>query len=306
MKGWTSNIHGLEWLRRVFEPATRDKAKGQPRLLLCDGHDSHISGNFIAHCMEHNIVLIVLPPHTTHLTQPLDVAVFGPLSTAHGQAVDRLSRTGLARLTKAEWVDIYIKARQKAIVKKNIKAAWKGAGLIPLNRFKVLNHLADGKTTTPKPPTKRFRPTTLITSSPPNGAEFFEKNRLLRTKLSRRQPLDTPSRKHVVELTTTAERLAAQVSILRTETAAQSAVLGARRKRNSGKRAVLKGKFIVRAEEILKGVQAAERQTAQKKRKRLSISSDEDVGKISNGSESTEGSGDEEGEVEDTIVCQFR
>ena len=50
-KGWTSNFHGLEWLKRVFEPTTRTKADGQYRLLVCDGHDSHISGSFISHCL---------------------------------------------------------------------------------------------------------------------------------------------------------------------------------------------------------------------------------------------------------------
>ena len=43
-KGWTSNEHGVQWLRRCFEPATREKAKGEYRLLICDGHDSHITG----------------------------------------------------------------------------------------------------------------------------------------------------------------------------------------------------------------------------------------------------------------------
>jgi hypothetical protein len=50
-KGWTSNLHGLEWLKRVFKPATRTKANSQYRLLICDGHDSYISGSFIAHCL---------------------------------------------------------------------------------------------------------------------------------------------------------------------------------------------------------------------------------------------------------------
>ena len=27
-KGWTSNLHGLEWLKHVFEPLTRIKAGG--------------------------------------------------------------------------------------------------------------------------------------------------------------------------------------------------------------------------------------------------------------------------------------
>jgi DDE superfamily endonuclease len=50
-KGWTSNQHGLEWLQRCFDPATRAKAGNQFRMLICDGHDSHISGNFVEHCM---------------------------------------------------------------------------------------------------------------------------------------------------------------------------------------------------------------------------------------------------------------
>src|SRR5271169_6566375 len=32
-RGWTSNIHSLEWLRRCFEPTTREKANGQKRIL---------------------------------------------------------------------------------------------------------------------------------------------------------------------------------------------------------------------------------------------------------------------------------
>jgi DDE superfamily endonuclease/Tc5 transposase DNA-binding domain len=78
-KGWTSNIHGMQWLRQCFEPATRDKAGGEYRLLICDGHDSHITGEWVAHCMDNNIILAILPPHSSHLTQPLDVGVFGSL-----------------------------------------------------------------------------------------------------------------------------------------------------------------------------------------------------------------------------------
>jgi hypothetical protein len=78
-KGWTSNQHGLEWLQHCFDPATRAKAGNQFRMLICDGHDSHISGNFVEHCMNNRIHLMILPPHSSHLTQPLDVGVFGPL-----------------------------------------------------------------------------------------------------------------------------------------------------------------------------------------------------------------------------------
>jgi len=77
-KGWTSNAHGLEWLRTCFEPATRDKAGTGYRLLICDGHDSHIAGGFILHCIN-NKILVLLPPHSSHILQPLDVGIFSPL-----------------------------------------------------------------------------------------------------------------------------------------------------------------------------------------------------------------------------------
>lgn len=78
-KGWTSNAHGLNWLKRCFDPETGDKAAGEYRLLICDGHDSHITAEFISHCIDNNILLMILPPHSSYLTQPLDVRVFGAL-----------------------------------------------------------------------------------------------------------------------------------------------------------------------------------------------------------------------------------
>src|SRR6266496_4733571 len=78
-KGWTSNLHGVEWLRHIFEPSTRAKVDGKPRVLISDGHDSHVTGDFIQHCMENNIKLLILPPHSSHFTQPLDIGIFSPL-----------------------------------------------------------------------------------------------------------------------------------------------------------------------------------------------------------------------------------
>ena len=147
----------MEWLRQVFEPSTREKAQGKQRILICDGHDSHISGNFIAHCMRNNITLLVLPPHTSHLTQPADVGVFGPLAAFHGQETDRMTCNGVSRISKAEWAQIYSITRQKAFTSKNIDSAWRGAGLFPLNRKKVLRHLPPAPLT-PKPAKSQEKP----------------------------------------------------------------------------------------------------------------------------------------------------
>jgi hypothetical protein len=60
-KGWTSNIHGEQWLKECFEPTTSDKANGRKCLLICDGHDSHISAAFVQFAIDHNIVIFLLP-----------------------------------------------------------------------------------------------------------------------------------------------------------------------------------------------------------------------------------------------------
>jgi hypothetical protein len=83
-KGWTNNLLGVEWLTKCFEPATRDKTDGWFHLLICDGHDNHISAEFIQHCIANRIVLLLLPSHCSHLMQPLDVGIFFPLKQAIG------------------------------------------------------------------------------------------------------------------------------------------------------------------------------------------------------------------------------
>src|SRR5271169_6251117 len=80
-KGWTNNPIGLEWLQYGFEPTTHEKAAGKPCVLILDGHRSHCTDPFLAHAYLNNIIVMRLPPHTSHLLQPLDVGLFGPLKT---------------------------------------------------------------------------------------------------------------------------------------------------------------------------------------------------------------------------------
>ena len=101
-KGWTSNIHGEQWIRDCFDTATREKANGQYRLLLCDGHDSHITAQFVRYCIDNRIILFVLPPHSSHILQPLDVGVFGPVKAAMSLLVSKLYAMEISRLQKIE------------------------------------------------------------------------------------------------------------------------------------------------------------------------------------------------------------
>src|SRR5947207_1398580 len=168
-KGWTSNVHGGQYVEKCFDVATRDKANGQYRLLLCDGHDSHISAQFVRYCLDHKIVLFLLPPHSSHILQPLDVGVFGPLKTAMATQLSKLFASEISKLQKVEWVEKYILARAKGITALNIQGGWRGAGLFPLNRYRVLRTISDSAT--PPPLQEDSMPITpyLISSPPPHA-----------------------------------------------------------------------------------------------------------------------------------------
>ena len=46
---------------------------------MMDGHSSHYCPSVIHRASKSKVVLMALPPNTTHLTQPLDKGIYGPL-----------------------------------------------------------------------------------------------------------------------------------------------------------------------------------------------------------------------------------
>ena len=64
------------------------------RLLIIDGHSSHISWEFLDYCLTHDIILFCLFPHSTHLLQPLDVGLFSLLQRNYSSFLDHLLEGG--------------------------------------------------------------------------------------------------------------------------------------------------------------------------------------------------------------------
>lgn len=75
----------------------------------------------------------MLPPHTTHVTQPLDVGLFGPLAHYYSKEVDDYIRWGNQSLAREDFEGLLARARDKAYTKRTIKRAWVKAGLVPLD-----------------------------------------------------------------------------------------------------------------------------------------------------------------------------
>ena len=58
-KGWTNEDLGVSWLTKIFEPKTAEKAGLGWRLLIVDGHSSHVNMRFIDICDKHRIILAI-------------------------------------------------------------------------------------------------------------------------------------------------------------------------------------------------------------------------------------------------------
>jgi hypothetical protein len=107
--GWTNNDIGLAWLEQVFDRHTKPKARSSFRLLILDGHGSHLTMDFIEYCDQHKILLAVFPPHSTHTLQPLDVVMFKPLSSSYSKELtNHLHKSqGLLAIKKGDFFSLF-------------------------------------------------------------------------------------------------------------------------------------------------------------------------------------------------------
>jgi hypothetical protein len=184
--GWTTNERGLEWIQH-FNKCTISRTKSSHRLLILDGHESHHSTEFELYCKEHKIVTLCMPPHSSHLLQPLDVGCFGPLKKAYGRQIENLIRAHITHVTKVEFLSALKKAFFASMTGDNIRGGFRGSGLVPLNPESVLSKL-DIKLRTPTPPAP---PTTTADSwvpkTPQNPLEANSQSEFIKTRIANHQ-----------------------------------------------------------------------------------------------------------------------
>ena len=131
--GYTKNDTCLEWFQRCFQPLTK-RGRRDWRLLCIDGHESHVSDNFIKECAAHRVWLANFPSHATHILQPLDVSVFTSLKTYYRRYTDRMALiSGGNALSKEDFLMCYHKARKDALTRRVIKSGWAKTGMWPVD-----------------------------------------------------------------------------------------------------------------------------------------------------------------------------
>ena len=94
-KGWITTELFESWFTEMFLP---NAVAARPLLLLLDGHSSHYQPDVIHLAIEHEVLILCLPPHTTHATQPLDCGVFSPFKAQWSTVCHEFIRKILEKL----------------------------------------------------------------------------------------------------------------------------------------------------------------------------------------------------------------
>jgi Tc5 transposase DNA-binding domain/DDE superfamily endonuclease len=129
--GYTNDKLNLQWLYH-FERTTRNSTHGGWR---------HFQPSFVLYAEEHNIILYSLPPHTSHLLQPLDVVCFQPYKHYHAEVIDNAVRTGDTRFSKIEFLHALHGIRTQTFKSSTIFSAFRKCGIVPYDSSMVTDGL---------------------------------------------------------------------------------------------------------------------------------------------------------------------
>lgn len=111
--------------------------EGQKVLLLLDGHTTHVSVGLCEWASQHGIVLFILPAHTSHLLQPLDVACYGPFQRMYNAECHKLIKQTAATINRFNVCETACKVYSRALSSENAQSGFKRTGIYPLNKEAV-------------------------------------------------------------------------------------------------------------------------------------------------------------------------
>ncbi|KAG0713848.1 Jerky -like [Chionoecetes opilio] len=131
--GWMDHecfVQTLEHLHKVSYSSMENKI-----LLIMDNAECHMSIHAAEYAIQHGIVIVTLPPHTTAKLQPLDVSVFGPFKSVLRSIQDdfKLSNTHVP-ITEHMLPEMACKAWDKVCNVTNITNGFRATGIFPVNR----------------------------------------------------------------------------------------------------------------------------------------------------------------------------
>ena len=88
----------------------------------------------VKYAKESEVIVFCLPPHTTHASQPLDAAVFGPLKQHWANACHKYMQKNPGKgITKYQFSGLFKEAWMETLRPSNVCAGFKKCGIFPFD-----------------------------------------------------------------------------------------------------------------------------------------------------------------------------
>lgn len=103
-----------------------------PIVLVVDGYSAHKNTELFIWCKEHNVILLLLYPNSTHILQVLDIGIFGPLKCKYSEFYQEWKMLHPNDgFTELEFIKV-LKATNDVVIKpETIINGWRASGLQP-------------------------------------------------------------------------------------------------------------------------------------------------------------------------------
>ena len=131
--GWMNEDLYVNFIKHFIHHVRSSKER--PVLLILDNVDAHISPTGIDLARENGVVMLTIPPHTSHYLQPLDRTCYGPFKTAFGVAMNGWMRSHPGRIvTIYDVPSLVAEAQLHLLTIRNIQNGFRVSGIYPYNR----------------------------------------------------------------------------------------------------------------------------------------------------------------------------
>ena len=134
-KGYITKAKFHEYGLRFIKYLKQHKMAGRRNLLIVDGHKSHLYNlPFYEAMRANNIEVLTIPPHTSHILQPLDSSPFACFKTYWEANLRKYNNAHNGRpLNKVNFWDVFVPSWNNAMVSKNIMSGFRKTGVCPFN-----------------------------------------------------------------------------------------------------------------------------------------------------------------------------
>lgn len=133
--GWMNTDVFYKYITSIFYPWLLEHDINPPVVLFLDGHVSHRSLKLSEFCFEKKIVLVSFLPNTTHMSQPMDVVVFGAVKRKWASTLQnfKIQNREEQSMSKATFLNMLNECLNQTLTSTILQNSFTKTSLFPFN-----------------------------------------------------------------------------------------------------------------------------------------------------------------------------